>query len=98
MRTNCRICGSPAPHSFAPENNKHIRAECPKCGTYRMDERSDQRLGERVASQIEAGVEAPRHRNHEALSAVIRAKYDASGQQEVFIDDFDALEREAAGM
>jgi hypothetical protein len=62
-----------------------------------MDERSRQRLGERIAPQIEAGVEAPRHPNHEALSALIRTKYDASGQQEVFIDDFDALER-AAGM
>jgi hypothetical protein len=60
-----------------------------------MDERSRQLLGERLNSQFEAGEEAPRHPNHEALSAVIRAKYDASGQQEVFIDDFDALEREA---
>lgn len=98
MRTaNCWICGSPAPHCSAPENSKHTRAECPKCGTYRMDERSRQRLGERITPQFEAAVEAPHHPNHEALSAVIRAKYDASGQQEVFIDDFDALER-AAGM
>jgi hypothetical protein len=96
MRTaTCWICGSPAPRSSALENNKHTRVECPKCGTYHMDERSHQRLGERIAPQIEAGVEAPHHPNHEALSALIRTKYDASGQQEVFIDDFDALEREA---
>jgi hypothetical protein len=62
-----------------------------------MDEISYQRLIEPSVQQVSSGTAAPRHPNHEALSAVIRAQYDASGQQEVFIDDFDALQREAGG-
>lgn len=87
----CWVCGSPAPRSSAPENRMHTRVECPKCGTYRVDDPTSQKLGEAILKQVKAGEETPRHPNHEALSAAIRAKYDASGHQEVFIDDLDAL-------
>lgn len=90
---DCYFCGTPAARSVSSENDKHVRVECPTCGTYRLDERSHHELEVWLLQLQEAGVERPPVNG--AVSAFVRATYDAGGQQEVFIDDLATLRRNA---
>ena len=86
---HCLVCGTLAQQSRPDEyNNKQLRVECPRCGTYRLSERMHHEMVSLLHRIRETGMNPPLLPNVEDMSALIRERYDANDGEDVYLEDW----------
>lgn len=88
----CPICGQEISRGSSA-GAKTPLFPCPRCGTYRLDERAMQRLYEASGSFSAGSLQLLAH--HHLLSAVLRERFEQGQREEVYVSSLEELQAAA---